>query len=93
MGAWIETARCPFIIISILSRPTWARGLKRNQLMFYGKVTKSRPTWARGLKLHFLNVITFCLRSRPTWARGLKQAAGIKAIGATKGRAPRGRVD
>jgi len=35
---------------SIMSRPAWARGLKRFAYGFAFLTIKSRPAWARGLK-------------------------------------------
>jgi len=33
-----------------LSRPAWARGLKRSGWTLFSPATRSRPAWARGLK-------------------------------------------
>ena len=55
-----------------MSRPTWARGLKRGIDTVREIRKQSRPTWARGLKRRFGIYLAKRSESRPTWARGLK---------------------
>ncbi len=56
-----------------MSRPAWARGLKRiNELHVY-LVILSRPAWARGLKPKIQTLNNDHAWSRPAWARGLKR--------------------
>ena len=52
MGAWIEIGDGERIIInSLLSLPTWERGLKYSGIKISCRLTRSLPTWERGLKL------------------------------------------
>jgi len=55
-----------------MSRPTWARELKRFPVITIETFGKSRPTWARELKPSGSNRKQTVCRSRPTWARELK---------------------
>ena len=76
----------------MVSRPTWARGLKHYSGYCRRKMLTSRPTWARGLKLLPSLRREDGQQSRPTWARGLKLFS-LRTTPLPQCRAPRGRVD
>ncbi len=79
-------------MILIRSRPTWARELKQEKIIFFHLFFPSRPTWARELKLTIAEKQEVGGRSRPTWARELKHDSTM-ALDDLLGRAPRGRVN
>ena len=58
---------------SIMSHPTWVRGLKLLITAFWEAVKKSHPTWVRGLKQAGCTSGYYQAASHPTWVRGLKQ--------------------
>src|SRR3989338_3261856 len=91
VGAWIETVNYNEKLMSYKSRPAWARGLKPTTTTDGTGGVGSRPAWARGLKLNFFREVVKEAKSRPAWARGLKLIMYL-VLGATIGRAPRGRV-
>ena len=73
VGAWIETAKLAETERpKSLSRPMWARGLKRVPRAPLRYKPVSRPMWARGLKRRCRQAVLNCRESRPMWARGLK---------------------
>mgnify|MGYP001185104731 CR=1 FL=1 len=51
VGARIETFGHFQARAHVVSRPAWARGLKRHPINCAPDATGSRPAWARGLKL------------------------------------------
>ena len=75
-----------------MSRPVWARGLKRCIIDLCGYIYMSRPVWARGLKLNNKSLCRIVVASRPVWARGLK-LSDTHGKDLANGRAPCGRVD
>ena len=56
VGAWIETSSCLTIPGSVLSHPTWVRGLKHVRHHHHVSHKKSHPTWVRGLK-HVVGIV------------------------------------
>ena len=50
VGAWIEISVILYFDKIILSRPSWARGLKSSASRALQGQATSRPSWARGLK-------------------------------------------
>ena len=73
VGAWIETNAFSRYHKSIMSHPTWVRGLKLLITAFWEAVKKSHPTWVRGLKQAGCTSGYYQAASHPTWVRGLKQ--------------------
>ena len=65
MGAWIETRPCFRLRTSLLSHPTWVRGLKRFINMNVFDILKSHPTWVRGLKLNLRTCFSLQIRVAP----------------------------
>ena len=55
-----------------MSRPTWARGLKRLTVRFSVTVTAVAPHVGAWIETKQPLVLTQSMMSRPTWARGLK---------------------
>ena len=87
MGAWIETMEANAKCISLLSHPTWVRGLKLLVCGSYEKHSLSHPTWVRGLKLNKSAKASVGGVSHPTWVRGLKRRHELWT-NCTKGVAP-----
>jgi len=92
VGAWIETEQVRYRLNVTLSRPAWARGLKRMTHVCPKCGAMSRPAWARGLKLFYPAGLMMRLLSRPAWARGLK-LFDVISLEIQFCRALRGRVD
>ena len=64
-----------------MSRPLWARELKRISILHNGLLySLSRPLWARELKQTVRFIDEAALMSRPLWARELKPFATKSAI-------------
>ncbi len=61
-----------------MSRPAWARGLKRCVFSAAIWIPSSRPAWARGLKHSRWSTTASDTASRPAWARGLKPGKDAK---------------
>ena len=58
--------------MSVMSHPTWVRGLKQAAIVSPEEATQSHPTWVRGLKLRRSGYQLPRTTSHPTWVRGLK---------------------
>ena len=61
MGAWIETLLDAQLNDTLLSHPTWVRGLKQSGNAWEATWAKSHPTWVRGLKLSYSYDFVFVL--------------------------------
>ena len=72
MGAWIETKVAARSALTVLSHPTWVRGLKLRDTPEVARDIRSHPTWVRGLKPTISEYISTTIKSHPTWVRGLK---------------------
>ena len=59
-------------LMSVMSHPTWVRGLKQAAIVSPEEATQSHPTWVRGLKLRRSGYQLPRTTSHPTWVRGLK---------------------
>ena len=61
VGAWIEMCRHLLVPISLLSLPSWERGLKLLLLQTVITLKRSLPSWERGLKFTIIEKINHCI--------------------------------
>ena len=73
VGAWIETHQIGLLCKSLLSHPTWVRGLKQIIVGHGTNIYLVAPyvgAWIETCSVH----VCYCIVvSHPTWVRGLKQ--------------------
>jgi len=75
------------------SRPSRARGLKRNDMTEAIAKIQSRPSRARGLKRLHLSISKQYVHVAPLAGAWIETGAFQNIIDVITGRAPRGRVD
>ena len=92
VGAWIEIEQMWAVIGTVVSLPTWERGLKSVNDLAEIADKLSLPTWERGLKFDSQGKMLPLGESLPTWERGLK-FQGIQLVMQLKRRSLRGSVD
>ena len=78
--------------MSMMSHPTWVRGLKLTIYLRFHRLSLSHPTWVRGLKHAKQSLCIRMQESHPTWVRGLKLIVE-SSISISFGRTLRGCVD
>ncbi len=76
----------------VVSRPAWARGLKRAGNQYQSPSQRVAPRVGAWIETGWVCREARTGRSRPAWARGLKHKSS-KILDEAYGRAPRGRVD
>ena len=92
VGAWIEICLTHKEKRSLVSLPSWERGLKYKINVYAPINLWSLPSWERGLKSTALDTLVATPASLPSWERGLKSST-LFFVGIYDCRSPRGSVD